>query len=96
MLVADSSSDLNKVFDFLRETILELTDLEEEDITPKTSLDELEMDSLDYVEVQIETKKEFGVKLNPNVFSSGEVVTIEDFCNKVISLQQLHQENNVA
>jgi acyl carrier protein len=72
-----------EVFEFLKETILNLTDLDESSVTPAMALEEIQLDSLDYVEIQVSVKKSFGVALDPEVFSAGRVKTIADLCSYI-------------
>lgn len=71
------------VLKFVRELIEELKDFEPE-VTYETTLEALELDSLDYVQTQIEIKKLFQVELNSSLFSSGEISTIGDLCRYVV------------
>jgi len=67
-----------KADQFLRETILELKDIEEDKLTPQLPIDELGFESLDYVEIQVGIKKNFGVEIDPGLFQSGAIKTLGD------------------
>lgn len=61
---------------FLTETILELNDIEEDKLTPELSLEELALESLDYVEIQVLIKKRYAIDIAPSLFSSGQIKTL--------------------
>jgi len=62
--------------EFLVSAILELKDIDESRLTSSVTLEELALDSLDYVEIQVGIKKNFGVEVQPELFSSGEIKTL--------------------
>jgi acyl carrier protein len=64
---------------FLFETILELKDIDEADLTEELTLEELALASLDYVEIQVLVKKKYGVEVKPDRLISGELRTVGDF-----------------
>ncbi|MDR2154572.1 MAG: phosphopantetheine-binding protein [Burkholderiaceae bacterium] len=72
----------SQVLDFIREIIEEVKDFDAE-ITDATTFDELELDSLDYVQTQIEAKKRFGVDLSPELFSSGKIINVGQLCTYI-------------
>ena len=61
---------------FLTSAILELKDIEEAELTPAITLEQLALDSLDYVEIQVGIKKHFGVDIQTDLFTSGQVSTL--------------------
>lgn len=65
--------------EFLFETILELKDIDEADLTEGLTLEELALASLDYVEIQVLVKKKYGVEVKPNLLISGKLRTVGDF-----------------
>jgi acyl carrier protein len=72
----------NEVLDFVKNLVDELKDYEDE-ITFDTTLAQLDLDSLDYVQTQIEVKKLFGVSLNTDLFISGKITTVGHLCQYV-------------
>ena len=62
--------------EFLTSSILELKDIDSSELTPDLTLEELALDSLDYVEIQVGIKKHFGVDVQTDLFSSGEIKTL--------------------
>jgi acyl carrier protein len=77
-------SDIGKVFDVTRELILELKDIDESEFNLDTRIDVLELDSLDFVELQVVMKKHFAVALDAQAFASGKVSTLRDMCELVV------------
>lgn len=74
------------VFSFLKDSILELKDVEEEAIKAESALMDFGLDSLDFVEVQVMLKRKFAVQINPVIFANGDVRTLADFSRHVVSL----------
>jgi acyl carrier protein len=71
------------VLSFLKSTIIEIKDLDEDSIQLESTLDEIALDSLDYVEIQLAVKKQYGVEVSQNAFMEGSIKTIGDFCSFV-------------
>lgn len=76
----------NEVYEVLEELISELKDIEPEDLSRDMTFEELELESLDFVQLQVVYKKQFSVALDPEVFLNEEVKTIDEFCTYVMSL----------
>lgn len=85
----------SQVLDFIKNIIEEVKDFEGE-ITYATTLEELELDSLDYVQTQIETKKTFGVTLDNQLFISGEIKTLGELCTYIAKTAAASEETVVA
>jgi len=68
---------------YLRAAVLELKDIDEAALVPALTLEELDLDSLDYVEIQVGIKKNFGVAIDPELFTSGTLKTLGDVCRYV-------------
>ncbi|MCF2909097.1 acyl carrier protein [Pseudoalteromonas sp. DL2-H2.2] len=81
-------ADFKEVYEEIVELILELKDFEEEDISAGMSFEELSLDSLDFIEMQVSMKKKFQVVIKPEVFESGEISTLSQMCDYVVSLQE--------
>lgn len=67
------------ISDFINETILELKDIDEDQLHPETEIQALDLASLDYVEIQVLVKKQFGVEIKPELFGAKGVRTLGDF-----------------
>lgn len=76
-------SEHAEVFEFLKELIVEMKDYEEGVVQRDSSFESLELDSLDYVEVQVGVKKRYGVALTPDLFSSGKIANIEQMVSYI-------------
>lgn len=68
--------ELMNAMNFLIDTILELKDIEEADLTPDLRLEQLMLESLDYVEIQVLIKKKFMVAVDQQLFVSGAITTL--------------------
>ena len=69
---------MTSVNNFLKEIILELKDIDEDRLTEDLSIQELALESLDYVELQVLVKKRYGVEVNPDLFMNGKLSTFGD------------------
>ena len=74
----------NDVLEFVRALIDELKDFDGE-VTYNTTLEALDLDSLDYVQAQIEVKKQFHVELSNALFTTGGFSTVGDICRYVVN-----------
>lgn len=72
----------SQVLEFVRNIVEEVKDFEGE-ITYDTTFEELALDSLDYVQTQIEAKKQFGVELRPELFASGQITNVGELCTYI-------------
>ncbi len=75
----------NSVLLFLKGVITEMKDVEEDDIGMESTLAEIALDSLDYVEIQLAVKKQYRVDVSQNAFLDGSIKTMQDFCSFVCS-----------
>lgn len=71
-------SDTSTVFEFIQNMIVEIKDLESDEIQNETGIDQLGLDSLDYVEIQVGVKRQFGVELSPTLFE--RIHTLGQLC----------------
>jgi acyl carrier protein len=77
--------DRNAIFEHVATTLAELFDLERGDITLHSHLGEdLDIDSIDAIDLVVELKKYVGKKISPEDFKS--VRTVEDVVNAVADL----------
>ena len=77
-------TDVNSVFDIVRELILELTDVEENDVTLETTIESLSLDSLDFVEMQVVIKKKISVVLVPESFANSNISTLRQLWEFIV------------
>lgn len=73
----------NEVLTFVRDIIEEVKDFDGA-IEYDTKLEALALDSLDYVQTQIEAKKRFGVDLTAELFISGQISTVGQLCDYIV------------
>jgi acyl carrier protein len=71
------------IYDKISEMICDAKDLEPEALTPETTLPELELDSLDYVELMVLAKREFNVTLNPEMFMKNPTMTLRELSQRI-------------
>lgn len=78
-------ADKNAIFEHVAATLAELFDLEREQIRLQSHLGEdLDIDSIDAIDLVVELKKYVGKKISPEDFKS--VRTVEDIVNAVADL----------
>lgn len=75
------------VFHFLRDTLVELFEIEPEAIRLEARLyEDLDIDSIDAVDMVVELKRFTGKRINPDDFKA--VRTVDDVVNAVVRLTQ--------
>ena len=75
-----------EIFNFLKGLLLNFLDMPEDDIMPETTIASLGMESLDFIELQVEFEKAYRLKIRPTLFASGQVATIAQFVAHVEGL----------
>lgn len=87
MSIEAVNSPQSDIFAHVRKTLVELFELDAEDITPEARLyEDLDIDSIDAVDLVVELKQFTGRRINPDDFKS--VRTIGDVVNAVERLMQ--------
>ncbi|AMG92095.1 MULTISPECIES: acyl carrier protein [Citrobacter] len=71
------------IYNKISEMICDAKDLAPEALTPETTLPELELDSLDYVELMVLAKREFNVTLNPEMFMKNPTMTLRELSQRI-------------
>ncbi|WP_028695865.1 phosphopantetheine-binding protein [Pseudomonas cremoricolorata] len=79
---------VDSVFSIVRELILELKDVDESDVTLDASIEAMEFDSLDFVEMQVVVQKKIGVALDPDAFANRNITTLRQVCELVVELAE--------
>jgi acyl carrier protein len=78
-------ADKKAIFEHVAATLAELFDIERGDIQLRSHLgDDLDIDSIDAIDLVVELKKYVGKKISPEDFKS--VRTVEDVVNAVADL----------
>jgi acyl carrier protein len=78
-------SDKHAIFEHVASTLAELFDLDKADITLDSHLgDDLDIDSIDAIDLVVELKKYIGKKISPDDFKA--VRTVGDVVNAVSEL----------
>lgn len=83
-------STQHEIFDFISEAIIDRKDLDTNEITPDTSINELGFDSLDYVEIQVHMKRKYGVTLTSTLFET-QIRTIGQLCNYIADVSSTQE-----
>jgi len=66
------------------EMICDAKDLEPEEVTENTPLLQLKLDSLDYVELMVLAKREYGITLEADWFIQNPNITVGELCQHII------------
>ncbi|QJD59183.1 acyl carrier protein [Pseudomonas sp. gcc21] len=83
----DSPAKNTDVFDYLSKTLVELFDVDPDNITPEARLyEDLDIDSIDAVDMVVELKRFTGRRIDPEDFKS--VRTVQDVVDAVDRLMQ--------
>lgn len=69
-----------QVYDTVSEMICDAKDLEMADLSPAMPLHQLKLDSLDYVELMVLAKREFGATLTAEMFINRPNMTLDELC----------------
>lgn len=82
-----ATTERTEIFTHVSKTLIELFELESNDIKPQARLyEDLDIDSIDAVDLVVELKQFTGRRINPDDFKS--VRTIDDVVNAVERLMQ--------
>ena len=80
-------TDKNAIFEHVASTLAELFDIDQSTITLESHLgDDLDIDSIDAIDLIVELKKYIGKKINPEDFKA--VRTVGDIVNAVAEAMQ--------
>jgi acyl carrier protein len=80
-------TDKNAIFEHVASTLAELFDIDQSTITLESHLgDDLDIDSIDAIDLIVELKKYIGKKINPEDFKT--VRTVGDIVNAVAEAMQ--------
>lgn len=82
---------IESVFDVIRDLILELKDDEIENIAMDSTIESLDLDSLDFVEMQVVVRKKLGVAMDPKAFASRNISTLRALCDYILELTHAAQ-----
>jgi acyl carrier protein len=84
-------SATQEVFGFLKELVLNVTDVEEGQVAPDAPVADLGLESMDLVELQLTVRKKFGVEVPARAFADGRLTTlgqVTDYITEQMSLKQ--------
>ncbi|MEN4905264.1 acyl carrier protein [Rahnella bonaserana] len=73
-------ANYDEVYSKVCEMLCDAKDLEQEELTPDMPLYQLKLDSLDYVELMVLAKKEFGVTIEADLFVDNVNITVRELC----------------
>ncbi|MCT9845863.1 acyl carrier protein [Leclercia sp. 29361] len=73
-------TQFDEVYSKVCEMLCDAKDLEMDDLNPDMPLYQLKLDSLDYVELMVLAKKEFGVTVESELFVDNINMTLRELC----------------
>lgn len=68
--------------ELLIDTVEELVDVDT-NLNADTTIEEMGLVSLDYIEIQVVLKKTYGMVMNAELFESGKIKTLGDFAKYI-------------
>ncbi|BEM85518.1 acyl carrier protein (plasmid) [Serratia marcescens] len=74
-----------ELFSDIANTIADAKDIPVEEITEETTLSELGLDSLDYVEIMVLVKRKFDITINFTKSVRSADITLKEFCMSLFS-----------
>jgi len=74
---------MTETYNFLSSEIEKLVDYDIDKMQMETQLQELGLASLDYVSLQLAIKKKYGIEINFDDFTSGQITNIGQFCSYI-------------
>ena len=77
-------STFQKVYQAIADVILEVSDIEEDKLSPASTFEEVGIDSIDYIELGLVVKRNFGLSVDGKLFESGELSNIQELCDYII------------
>lgn len=79
---------VDQVFTIVRDLILDLKDVDDSEVTLDTTIEAMEFDSLDFVEMQVVVQKKIGVAINPDSFVTRKIATLRQLCEFIVELKE--------
>lgn len=77
-------STFQQVYQAISSLILDICDVEEEDISPSSTFEEINIDSIDYVEIGFMIKKTFQLTIPGKLFETQEISNIQGLCDHIL------------
>ncbi|ANI31130.1 hypothetical protein PL78_15045 [Yersinia entomophaga] len=84
----------NQVFETMKDWILTMKDLEEDQITPNADFRQLGFDSLDFVEFQFNIQKDYNIELKPELLTSQKITNLHQLIQYIISESELNNTDS--
>lgn len=83
----------DEIFSFLKESLVEMFEIDENKITPESLIyEDLEVDSIDAIDLMLHIKKKTGYQMEASDFKS--VKTLWDIVEVVFNQMQTKQDEN--
>jgi acyl carrier protein len=77
-------STFKQVYQAIIDVILNVSDIEEEELSPASTFEEVDIDSIDYIELGFMVKKNFNLSIDGALFESRELTDIQQLCDYII------------
>lgn len=79
------SITVESVVEFLKNAVMDLKDIESEDLSMDTELESIQLESLDYVDIQVNIQKTYKVAILSDLFVSRQVTTIGQLAAYIVA-----------
>lgn len=80
--------DAQTIYELISDVLCEAKDLSPDAITPDTPINQLKLDSLDYVEMIVLMKRHYGITLTGDSFAEKPAMTLGDLCQFIVAKKQ--------
>jgi acyl carrier protein len=65
-----------EILEFLKEVVLNISDVDESELQSSTPVGDIGLESIDFVEVQVNLRKKYGVEVPGRAFANGEITDL--------------------
>ena len=80
--------NIETIYHALSDMLCDAKDISPDVLSGATPLNQLELDSLDYVEMTVLVKRNFGVTLTGDVFATNPNMTLNGLCEFILTKSQ--------
>jgi acyl carrier protein len=81
----------DEILEFLKDIILNISDIDASELQSSTPVAEIGLESLDFIEVQVNLRKKYGVELPSTAFAEGQITdlgSIVDYIQRQLTALQ--------
>lgn len=83
--------DEESVFEFVKASILDMKDIASEEIQIDSLLEDIDLDSLDYIDLLVSICRKYRVNLDPEWFVGKHITTMRELASHVVD--EMHRRD---